>query len=304
MRGFTMCVRCYKRVMSGHLISDDSSERALLAAHWPIDPIELRCLPIRGNGRRIIIVEAKEGRSVAKLFSADRMHDDTRSDIAAISAAAAHDLAPALIPTHSGDPLAHGPWGSGYLSHFVAGERPASDAVSLRALGDLLGRLHSLPAPQSHVRWRDARYVDEIRTRATREDTPAWFRDAAARLGPLPECPVGFIHTDAFFNNCLQRTDGSLVLIDWDDAGRGPFITDLAYICSCLAWDDEGCAGLIAAFADGYRPYRRLTRLEVDSASRTMLFWMLLYANFARVDAEALCQRILTGGTMWADLLR
>jgi Ser/Thr protein kinase RdoA (MazF antagonist) len=280
-----------------------ASDADILHAYWPLQVGSLRSLKTLGNGRRILFAESPGGPVVAKLFRCDRPLAETTADVAAIRRAAEHGITRDIIATYDGSLLAAGAWGSGYLTPFVAGVHPPATTQRLRDLGDLLGRLHTTPAPDPRLRWHDAQRVAEIRERCAHDDAPAWFQSAALILGPLPDCPLGFIHTDAFFNNCLQQADGTLVLIDWDDAGTGPFVTDLAYVCACLSWNSPDCGDLITAFASGYRPHRRVTAQEIACLPRSMLFWMLLYADFARPDAGLLCQRILDHGEAWASLL-
>ena len=122
---------------------------------------------------------------------------------------------------------------------FVPGERLRWRAETAAALGVLLGQLHGVgvPAgtpnswyhPLNHV-------VDEV---------TAWLapfpelQAALANARLVTPCPVTVIHADLWRGNIIEGPDGALTLIDWEYAGLGHAILDLADAavdCGSLDW--------------------------------------------------------------------
>lgn len=85
----------------------------------------------------------------------------------------------------------------------------------------------------------------------TREDVPPGVRALGDRLyGRVPELelaavsagPLTFVHGDATMRNLRTAPDGELAMLDWEDVGAAPGVTDLAwFLLSSVepaGWDD------------------------------------------------------------------
>jgi Ser/Thr protein kinase RdoA (MazF antagonist) len=160
-------------------------------------------------------------------------------------------------------------------------ERFRADTLSptlLTEIGSLLGRLHAL----AHDTW--TMEIDTVGLNPAGEvayglhclaqlegRVPPYrsveYRRLVAQLEQIPNfsaCPQTLIHGDCHLGNIVVTADGAPVLIDWEAAGRGAAIIDLAQTLSSLAEPDdaEPHVDAVRALMEGYTRHRTLSTLE------------------------------------------
>ncbi len=178
--------------------------------------------------------------------------------------------------------------GQGVLvTEYVEGSRADGSADSLRALGDMLGRLHTMPAGSGAV----AREAGSLHhwsvlgggAQADLSAAAAWLEDAEAlvpagqqalyeslceAVANIDAClglPQAFIHPDFQPENVIVTPEGSRVVIDWTGAGRGPRIVSLGVLLVLAVVRNSHNLGLAAvdAVVAGYRSHVRLDAEEL-----------------------------------------
>lgn len=147
--------------------------------------------------------------------------------------------APRPLRTLGGARLAQG---AGWLllaATYVPGERATPTLAQIEAMGAALGRLHArtLGAPPAAGSWWDLeQLLPAARAQLGRpgQIPPRWAglrRDSLAALAAIErrqaELPLALIHADVWARNAVDGPHG-LTLIDWDCAGRGLAVLDLA----------------------------------------------------------------------------
>lgn len=167
------------------------------------------------------------------------------------------------------------------ITERVAGRPLDASADSFRHLGQLLGRLHRLPAgcPAAHRpggAWHhlvsDGSPTDEIpaltrlweAASARAEADRTGYEMLGAELAALDACgdlPHAVVHPDPVPRNAIRRSDGKVILIDWSGAGWGPRVAALG----CLLWaaglSGPACA---EAAARGYAEEVTLSAAEIE----------------------------------------
>lgn len=142
------------------------------------------------------------------------------------------------------EPTAHRYW---LLMELVEG-RVLYEVGSLDrwcATAESIAELHRVLAhaePEHVIRW-DSEYVALWIERASRACPDPAVRDLAARAGELAErllrLPFGFIHGELYASNIIVSEErGRVCPIDWEMAGLGPQLLDLAAL-TAGAWTDE-----------------------------------------------------------------
>ncbi|MEU6740800.1 phosphotransferase enzyme family protein [Streptosporangium sandarakinum] len=137
--------------------------------------------------------------------------------------------------------------------HYVpaAAERPTTTE-----LGEILRTLHLLPVPPVAVK----RFTDPLagihaevdRSTVLTPGQRTWLRDRIAELTErwsgleVKGAPV-LLHGDAWIDNLLRRTDGHVVLCDWDGVAVGPCEWDLVH-----TYHGQRRFGLTAADVDAF----------------------------------------------------
>jgi Ser/Thr protein kinase RdoA (MazF antagonist) len=190
------------------------------------------------------------------------------------------------------------------VTRFVAGHLLPSPAVGSEGtekfaiMGDLLGRLHALPAGESDIRPGGASGEDPTHEGAPRQDLLAAlaFLDAVdtkvavparERFDQLREqvrsaddgqgLPESLVH-----GNLLHAPDHVIVsdqgpvTIQWKGSGRGPRLADFAY----LMWGTWLNSEWIDAAVAAYRRHIELTDEELDRLEPLMLIRPLYLAAF------------------------
>jgi homoserine kinase type II len=91
------------------------------------------------------------------------------------------------------------------------------------------------------------------------DDEIAWLSEREAARAALPS---GVIHGDLFPDNVLLETDGSLSLLDFEQASDGTFAYDLAVTLCAWCFVDDFVHPLCRGLRAGYSSVRPLTREE------------------------------------------
>jgi Ser/Thr protein kinase RdoA (MazF antagonist) len=184
--------------------------------------------------------------------------------------------------------------------------RPDQSPRTMRAMGDLLGRLHTLPAADGAMgRAAGSWHHLAVAGGARREDVLALeplmveakyapLRDALADIDLLEDLPDALLHPDFVTANVMLTPDGPM-LIDWTGAGRGPRIGPLGLLLSAGAVDLR----LVDAIVAGYGPLVRLEREELARlAGAVRAFGLILdcwtavhYGQFLRRVEQGLADR-------------
>jgi Ser/Thr protein kinase RdoA (MazF antagonist) len=161
---------------------------------------------------------------------------------------------------------------------YVEGERATLDPDTLRVQARVTAQLHSLP-PAANLRdsrWQLDTVVDHVsqhlteaqgrspvEVHAMNEAMLSSLDSLKARVG-LPVC---LIHGDCWYMNAV-RNHGQVTLIDWDQAGKGPAVLDLAYLLLTSHYDltrpleVTPSQSLISAIVHGYSSRRQMTDQE------------------------------------------
>lgn len=197
-------------------------------------------------------VRADEADVVVRVSVADErmLRIDRRSEAAVLTAVAAAGVAPPLLLC---DPDA-GMLVTRYLGPPWSMEQVANER-NLQRLGRLLGRLHAIPPPPG------VRSVDLIETAegyiatlerhgAAPELRSSSLRDRARASAALvgADGRVRLCHNDVHHLNLIDA--GDLRLIDWEYAGVGAPLFDLASVCVNHSLSREQRCSLLAAYSN------------------------------------------------------
>ena len=181
----------------------------------------------------------------------------------------------------------------------------------LRWLGDMLGRLHTMPGAVAAVT-RDGGGWHHLTDGGPRDEVSAargLLADAAglvragdrprydllrAELESVDDCeglPQALIHPDFVLANVIASPQRGLVLVDWTGSGRGPRLWPLAFLLF-----PEGAKDLrrVDRVLAGYRRHVRLepeelSRLEAAMRARPLILgtWGFCLGRRSLADAAA-----------------
>jgi Ser/Thr protein kinase RdoA (MazF antagonist) len=186
------------------------------------------------------------------------------------------------------------------VTRFIPGSPPKLTPAVLRSLGEILGRMHALPAVAGA-----AGYLSRRAAALPRDDIDFGLARLASVAGRVPDAlvaqyeelhaallaadgcgllPFSLVHLDCQPGNVLRTPGGRLVLFDWDGVGQGPAVAALGVLL-------YGCAfGSVAgrpappditrvdAVLAGYSAWHRLSAAELDHLSHAIRFRPLAIA--------------------------
>ncbi|HEX4219754.1 MAG TPA: phosphotransferase, partial [Acidimicrobiales bacterium] len=222
---------------------------------------------------------------VARVFPADRSIDAARGDAALLdwlveaSIPAERTAAPDPVSSHQGQAV--------LVTQFAPGRRPAAAPALFSQLGELLARVHGLPADNPpanrpggawHHLLLDATPADELTAarellHEARHRVPHGrgadydlLGQALAGLELPPDLPIALVHPDFVPNNLVRTGKGELTVLDWAGAGGGPRLVSLG----CLLWSAAGHGPSVDAAATGYRSTIELEAMELAHLEAAM----------------------------------
>ncbi|MCI0651184.1 MAG: phosphotransferase [Planctomycetes bacterium] len=296
--------RLQKRLIQGELLAYKPGRRAVYRVK-----VKLRSLARDEKARTYLHVKVGTPEGASRSFA------NQRGIFGALEAAGAGAGNPAwrvprprgLVPDRA---LVAGEWIDAPRLDRVVAERGAAAANALARAGRALAELHRLELHLDH-RPSPPERGETIRELAADLGALLPERRAAlsalgARLARAIACfavaPSCIVHGDFHTAQVLVEKDG-VVLVDFDDAGRGYAAEDLGFFLASL---DEAHAApeLPRAFLDGYRsvaggePREEMIRVATSAAifARAVFPFRALHGNWpartgARIDAaEALLQ--------------
>lgn len=100
--------------------------------------------------------------------------------------------------------------------------------------------------------------------------------------------PIAIVHGQPSPGNLVQRPDGSVTLLDWDESGTGPIALDLGYplICVLLTEKPDWREDRARAFYRGYRDRSTGSLPSPDDVFAAALLHGMRSAMFANQTAR------------------
>jgi Ser/Thr protein kinase RdoA (MazF antagonist) len=242
------------------------------------------------SGQRVYRVDTEtNGTLTVRLCTPERSYERVLAATEVLNYLTRQDFpAPELRLTIKGAHLF--PWKPaawGYVHTFIEGETFSEMTLpALRELGGLLGQLHTMADPADsnlpRSNWLDERQ-EALEWAESCINDPKWGAQAvetAEVLRNLPELhglPTGLIHTDAHEGNLVRSPNGKLYLLDWEDAGVGELVLDLALVLGWLCvWPvSKNLEGQVIRYDFDYEwsraflsAYQQIRPLESEEAEK------------------------------------
>lgn len=211
----------------------------------------LRILQTRGE-RQTLLLGTPAGKLVVKLTHSCRDENTVAAETGILAHLARYAF-PSPLPLSTCDGRLYVPFGDRFVTiyKYLEGTHPLPDDAFFTELGRLLARLHSLPTAgfERPSAYRPAAILGVARdflsgvSNSIHRSAVGELLQIIAHFPSFEDLPLGFIHTDPCYDNLLITSDGSLLLIDWDDSGITYPLLDVAYVvaflCTFLPWDRE-----------------------------------------------------------------
>lgn len=190
--------------------------------------------------------------------------------------------APSLLKTRAGDRFVQADGMTVYVLEHIEGSRPPPTAATWAELGRLASLLNSLPdiplpygIPVSGAIAELTRYADRYPFRSE-------FLRLVSTLDILVDLPTCVIHGEINLANALVSSDGRIFLLDWDQAGTGPWALEPGYplITTFLSEDLVFDAASAAAFYGSWTGGRPVSAENKELIFTAAILHALRYLEF------------------------
>jgi hypothetical protein len=194
----------------------------LVETYWPLTAVSLRQVQREPGERAIAVITAPEGQFVAVV--SDQWHSD---EVARRHAAifdflkdAGFGHAPAILKTRAGHTYQEIDGQPICILEFAPGHPPARTVANWFRLGESTGELHVIRGYPHDYLLTVADVIPELFGIAETLPFGSAYAQIVRTLPDFGALPVCLIHGEVE-GNCIQRPDGRIVAIDWDEAGTG-----------------------------------------------------------------------------------
>ncbi len=262
-----------------------------LTRHWPLDRIITGPAIQRSNTRTTVAIHSDQGRFVVKTY-------DDASALGLVHPSAAEidqhlsifdhladtgfGHAPVLLRTRSEARFVHSDGRIIYVLQQIAGSIPPDTPGTWAEFGQLAARLNADPDYPHAYGIPVTGTIAELTRQARHYPFERAFLNLVATLGVLADQPTGLIHAEINPANAILSPDGRLTLLDWDQAGRGPWVLEVGYpllthfLTEDLTFDRESAV----AFYDAYTAGKGLTADQRELVFTAALLHALRYLRF------------------------
>jgi len=211
----------------------------LVERHWPLDRVvpgvDLQSSPTRN----VMSILSEQGAFVVKVYEdawalglvrLSPAEIDQRLGIFDHLAANGFRHAPSLLRTRTGDRFFRTDGMTVYVLGQIDGRRPSPTAATWAELGRLVALLNGLPAFPVPYGIPVGGAIAELTRKADRYPFRSDFLRLVSTLDDLVDLPACPIHGEINLANSLVSADGRIFLLDWDQAGTGPWALEPGYL--------------------------------------------------------------------------
>ncbi|MBP9762011.1 phosphotransferase [Patescibacteria group bacterium] len=255
--------------------------RQALATQWMMPDI-LRVSEVKKTtvGRMVFRVETSEKSHTLKIYAPSRKKEIVEKDINLLRFLECSGF-PACTLRDAANGQGYGTINGSYayVYDWIEGKNPEPTVETFEKLGYMTGRLHTVSEPYSRTSdFMPANEIQALLEKARKNGIDQKYIDLLSSIRDFSHLPQGLIHTDIGPHNSLERPNGELVIIDWEDAGLGPMIIDIGWeLEQCLSNECVFDTEKAKAFLRGYQVHRMLTAGERSYACDAALFFAFLY---------------------------
>lgn len=262
--------------------------KRLIEKQWPLTDVSLgEDLEAFGD-RTTRVITAKEGEFVVKITT------EWRSVKTADEHAAIFDFlyrkgfrdSPRLLKTRTGQNVQWIDERPVILLERIQGNHPEPIPDNCRQVGEITALLHQIEGYPHDYLFTVADVTPEFFDKAKNLPFGDEYLEIVKTLPDFEVLPKSLIHGE-IIGNTIQRQDGHIIGIDWDEAGVGTRILDVGHplIVFFISEDLEFNQAGARAFYEGYFSKMQLTDEEENHIFDAGMFYALryiIYGNTAK----------------------
>lgn len=263
----------------------------LVERNWDLDRVVAGPVLQRSSTRIVLSIEADQGRFVAKAYedswALGLVHPsleeiDQHLGIFDVLAARGFRHAPSLLKTRDGQRFLRSGGMTVVILDLIEGERPPAAVATWAELGRLAANLNGIAGYPHDYAISVTGTIAELTHKAERYPFRQDMLSLVSTLDVLAEQPTSLIHGEINLANTVLARDGRIVILDWDQAGNGPWALEPGYplITTFLSEDLVFDAEAAAAFYRSWAGEQGITAERRELVFTAALLHALRYIEF------------------------
>jgi len=264
--------------------------KELIEANWPLTQVVIKPMPLPGKGGTVGIVEAKEGKYTCKIPGSWKTPINLDRDLDAFDFLHNKNFQyiSKLLRTKDakkfikiGDKLI-------YLMEFIEGNHPEWwNTSTFSTIGKITAELHSIQGFPFESDYRPDIAISQAIEKAHKFSFKDEYIEVLKSVRPFDNLTKVLMHTEITPRNIIQKSDGSMILIDWDEVGIGPAVLDLgvSLINHFITEEDLAIRRIDAeAYYQSYFALRPMSPEEKTYIFDSGVYWACLWVEFGDIE--------------------
>jgi len=253
---------------------------------WPLTGVQLGSVLQQSGERLTGEVFSREGKYVYKIADPIKTAEAMMRDTAVFDILNEKKFAhiPLLLKTQKGEDFQQIDQKFVYLLEYIEGKNPDPTPETYSKLAKIMAELHDVRDYPYTTDFKTSGIVPDLYKNSENYAFGAEYRSVLDRLPNFDIFPQALIHTDIHPSNSIQKPDGDIVLVDWDDVGVGTRVLDLGVMAGNLFISEDGIykEENARAFFKTYLNRQELSILEVNHIFDAGLFFACMYIIYGK----------------------
>lgn len=259
-----------------------------LEKHWPLTKISIDKLLQKKDKRVVYKISADEGEFVVKIANPYKTKNSIESDTSILDFLKNEKFShsPQLLKT-SNNRLYHKIEDSFvYIMEYIKGVPPKGTVEDWRQLGKITAKLHNTVGYSYQSLFNAHLKIEGLKKSQVNTSFKNEYLKVLNSLPNFNELSQSLVHTDIGPHNAIKSLNGSITLIDWDDAGTSTSILDLGFplICQFISNDLVFARRKAKAFYNAYFSKRGLIEAEKTLIFDAAIFFALMYLPYGKIQ--------------------
>ena len=254
--------------------------------HWPLTHVKLGSI-LQKSGERVTgEIISDQGKYVYKIADPIKTAEAMKKDTAVFDVLneKSFPYIPKLLKTKNlqdFQPLEHK---FVYVLEFIEGKNPEQTPETFSKLAEIMVSLHDIKGYPYKTDFKASGVIRDLYKNSESYSFGAEYRKILDQLPNFDQFPQALIHTDIAPNNAIQKPGGSIILVDWDDAGIGTRVLDLGVLVINVFVNEnlEYNQANAKAFFNSYLSRKKLTELEINHIFDAGLFFSCMYIIYGK----------------------
>ena len=256
--------------------------KQIIEKEWPLAKVQIVKISPGKDKRVTVRAKSDQGEFIFKIAARHKLEKVLKRDVAVLQFLENRGFraAPKILKTRSCHLYQKIGGNLVYAMEHINGVVPKSSPKVWYKLGKVVASLHRIHPPAI---LKSAFTVVSQRTKmlalARKFKMERNYAETFRKLPNFINLPQAMVHTDVALNNAIQKPNGPLVLVDWDDAGKGPLVLDIGFVLTSFLTAKLKFERIKAnAFFRGYSSIRKIQKYEKIYAVDAGLLFGLSYS--------------------------